>query len=438
MGRKAREKRERRLPGTSAAGINTAIVDLQEGRVHAVSRFLQIRKMYQTWLHKLPQEDEHYRMIERVVDLLNEARIILLPEGFLKLLWGETLQYFNEGILEAAREVTGDAYPDWNRLVETRFIYGKGIPTEVWHEVLQRTIRPFPDRLPFPSTYIALDKPGPPILDENTQTALYGLYKNDLTEANAKLPAQFFGAVLGAEECYCFLHARFAKDPKLATTVPICEYDATRWKTSSGKLQKGFWYHPLSGFARALPLIIDWVFDHKSILDTPYQAPQARQKSISISIPKKLPEPYYVVYMDDVVKVKNWLDTRSKHPKTGKVHLSPQHRFDVREHDRIRVLRGPLPLDPKIRRRLEAVRPVSGRSYHIYTERQPDGLIAEVLFKRGIKRKEPDEWMAVLVTPIHHHIKGPTEGPYVPSVRKARQHATDDDHSDVSKGSEHG
>jgi hypothetical protein len=414
---------------------NTVQIDMREGREGAVARFLRCREIFSGWIDKL-RGDPHHQEAIRITALLKEARLFMLPVNFVQEMWNDVMHRFEDDAANAIRVVTGDKVTEFNDQVYQRFILGEGLPKPVHMEILQCLSSPYPTRLPFPVTYLAFEAPIPPIRNQQRNKSVDAFqqhatvaYADVLSTANIRPPIEFLGIVLSLTACYSIINARHKENPTFGVPLPVIEYDETRWRSTKG-LQRGYWYHGMFALMRAVPLIIDWIFDHKTIIESPYQFPQPKEKSVSISIPKKLPDPYYVVYMDDTVKVQSWLTERSKRPKTGTVHLSPQHRYDVREHDRVRVHRGPLPMDPKIRRRLEAVRPVSGRSYKIYTELQPDGEIAELLFKRGIKRKQPDEWMAVLVTPIHHHIKGPPEGPYIPSVRKAKQHTSPDDNND--------
>tara|TARA_Y100000034_G_scaffold125408_1_gene174906 strand:+ start:360 stop:1994 length:1635 start_codon:yes stop_codon:yes gene_type:complete len=108
-----------------------------------------------------------------------------------------------------------------------------------------------------------------------------------------------------------------------------------------------------------------------------------------------------------------------RRPEPGPVKVEYGHRWDVRDHERVRVQRGLLPLDPKIKKRLLRRRQVSGKCYRIYDQGHPlRDDDAHRLNMRGFKRFDPEtEWVAVLVTEIGEYVKGPEGKPYIPGKR---------------------
>jgi hypothetical protein len=87
------------------------------------------------------------------------------------------------------------------------------------------------------------------------------------------------------------------------------------------------------------------------------------------------------------------------------------HRWDVSGHTRLLDRRGELPLSDKQRQDLEK------RNYKIWTDDQPQGVYFTELARRGKPMRENGKWLAVLLTPIKGHVKGPEDKPYVPSMR---------------------
>jgi hypothetical protein len=86
------------------------------------------------------------------------------------------------------------------------------------------------------------------------------------------------------------------------------------------------------------------------------------------------------------------------------------------------VKRGPLPLSDEDRLFLEEPRKVSGEKYKIFEHTEPTGTLSAALWKRGVRRKRSDEWMAIMVTRVKDHRRGPDDAPYIPSTRKSEKH----------------
>lgn len=390
--------------------------DMRQGREPAIARFLHAKKLFKSWVHKI-SDPTHKRDAQNITALLKEARIVVIPTELAAEFFIMLAESVEARLRDAIEDVKGEAPPD----TIGPLAYRNQLDTDSKRVVDQQFGGPYPKRLPFPVTYLAYDIPVPYHRKPShpTDEFLEMVYTDALKAANMRGPIRFVGYVLSLDRCYSIVHGRYLGDENARVIVPVLEYDETRWQDGS-HLRKGFWYYPHSTMTQMVPMFIDWIFDHKTVLDTPFNTPPVpKPPTPDMAIEQPIPNPYYVVHMDDVVKVQQW---QQKRQRAGRIRRSPAHKYDVREHDRIRVLRGPLPLEADVRAKLEKPRKGAGRGYYIFTETQPGGDLGAMLFKRGVARKRPDEWLAVLVTPIKHHIKGPVDGPYVPSVRVSRRH----------------
>jgi len=132
---------------------------------------------------------------------------------------------------------------------------------------------------------------------------------------------------------------------------------------------------------------------------------QAKEK---LGIKKPLPPPYYTIVIRDKI-------IEEKVRGLGKGPGSPlSYRHDVRAHESVRIARGDLPLDEKLRKKL-AVNP----NRRIYTTEPLSAEDASRLAKRGVRPKRHDEWLSILVAQVTAHISpSDTKLPYIPGVRK--------------------
>jgi len=128
-----------------------------------------------------------------------------------------------------------------------------------------------------------------------------------------------------------------------------------------------------------------------------------------LKIHKLAPPDFYQIQLRSDVFIRSG---QGRGPDTGQVVRVYRHRWDVRGHERCRVDRGLLPLDPQVKLRLQS------RGYEVF---ETDPLDAETYHKvvvRGHLAKKRDEWMAVLSHWVKPHVRGPEEAPYIRSVRK--------------------
>lgn len=139
----------------------------------------------------------------------------------------------------------------------------------------------------------------------------------------------------------------------------------------------------------------------------PHQVAKTQGPTMVVRPP--MPKPYYVVKLQSKVIQQ---DFRRTVPRQSR-RFDYSHRFPVRGHYRVRIRRGPMPLPERDKAILDA------RKYVIYTLGLPSAEHAQLLASRGISPKRPGEWLAILVTWVKDHERGPDSAPFVPSIRVA-------------------
>jgi len=189
--------------------------------------------------------------------------------------------------------------------------------------------------------------------------------------------------------------------------------------------ERGHWHTMFDTTPWIIPTLIQMVNENRTFVlettipDFPREFKRTR-KQLGIKGGHRrhhIPPPFYTVTM------------RSKIVREKKQDFIPglgrqrTYRSDVREHERVRVQRGKLPLDPKTRAKLEKPRR-GGNQYRIYTLEPLSPSDAHMLATREIPPKRSDEWLAILVTVIEEHVSPANpELPYVPGLRRL-----EDDH----------
>lgn len=164
--------------------------------------------------------------------------------------------------------------------------------------------------------------------------------------------------------------------------------------------------------------LIDWVNDHQTCVQEGTSSFSYRHDYKKISkrwqVKRPIPAPYYTVYIkDELIDQEAWLK-KLRARQSVRPRKSPQHQYDVRGSWVCRFMRGPLPLDPKLEKRLRR-----DKRRRIFTHQRLDADTAQHMLKRGIAPKRVDEWLSVLLYWRQDHKKGPMDGPYVPSIRKS-------------------
>jgi hypothetical protein len=117
------------------------------------------------------------------------------------------------------------------------------------------------------------------------------------------------------------------------------------------------------------------------------------------------PPPFYTITLSDKI-------INDRYISKSHARIAAAYRWDVRGHERVRYQRGDLPIPKDIKDTLTL------RGYKIYEDSQPDEFTHELLDRRNIITRQPQEWLAVKISWVTPHINGPREAPYVPAIRK--------------------
>lgn len=128
-----------------------------------------------------------------------------------------------------------------------------------------------------------------------------------------------------------------------------------------------------------------------------------KQKSIRKS-ELKLPKPFYAIHLDDEIIQKHFSSNIKK-------NIEWAHRWDVRGHECVRIVRGKLPLLPKIKKSLLS------REYRIYTDDNIPESDINLLKSRSCLMRDKDEWIAIMNYWRDNYVKGPVNKPYIPALR---------------------
>lgn len=183
--------------------------------------------------------------------------------------------------------------------------------------------------------------------------------------------------------------------------------------------QGGRWLEPYGALAPWVMSAISAVIqDHRTVV-LEHEKTGMSYKKACAAAKKKVkwpfkPKPFYRIQMKQRVE---W-ERRVRQQFAKPIEIERQHRWDVREHERVRVRRGPLPLNEKTKKDLLRQRRVSRRCYKIYIDEPLDDGDAHRLSLRGFPRfKQGEEWLAILVTTVGEHVKGPADKPYIQGKR---------------------
>lgn len=231
-----------------------------------------------------------------------------------------------------------------------------------------------------------------------------------VSAADFQVRAHHYGNTLGINIDYAYVRGYL-----ITTKNGYNVWELTEFGTSDGNsfvVPEQFLIH--GNWQRSYSLV-PWITQgthhllssyRKFIEETTYTATQKYERSKEAKKVRSvfMPRPYYVVKLTSSV-----IEEQQRKPGHQQSYRY-SYRFDVRGHERIRVRRGRLPLDPKSEAKLRK----SG--YQIFVNQITDEFIAK-LFQRHITPKSPDEWIAVKSSWIDSYQKGPDDAPYVPAVR---------------------
>lgn len=167
-----------------------------------------------------------------------------------------------------------------------------------------------------------------------------------------------------------------------------------------------------------LPMVINIINEHRTFVLEQSMPSEMRKdykrnrKGMGIKDKDKkkwgyTPPPYYTLKLKSQVikeRVKKLLPMPRK-PKSYKT--------DVRGHERCRIKRGPLPMDPELAIKLRKL------DYKIFTVEQLDAETLRRLHERDVPFKKSDEWLAIKVSWVDSYMSSlDPKLPYVPAVRK--------------------
>lgn len=169
-----------------------------------------------------------------------------------------------------------------------------------------------------------------------------------------------------------------------------------------------------------VPGLIDLINSFKTLVREDAHALSSRttwqkQQKLSFSkfgLPRRpMPPPFYRLELRHEL-IEDWKKERTQRFKK-RASWKLDHRCDVRGHERVRVMRGELPIDPKLEKKLRQ------RGYRLYLENMPtnEDSTWRMLAERHEAPKTKEEWLAVKVSWVKDHIKGPVDRPYVPAIR---------------------
>jgi hypothetical protein len=391
MGKAAKKRRRRE----NAAEIHEAIV----------SRYLMARGFVGR------PHDDLDRTYEKA---LSEAVIYEIPEELFKSIYRAADYY-------TATEVAGlpwydvDAHPDPPpEIVEQMPHYWESLAAEGKKQ-------PFPEKLPFDYCYFGFDKP--PILSKQQKVT----YDTVTAPGDIVAPYAIRMGLLVSREGHAWTLLLSSDSKALIGDYSEIGGPNTEVRYTFSAYPEcinGEWTHPLTLAPWFVNALAEWVNDHKvvSVEEVPrtigFKRMCERVNKKRARVARPVPPHYYAVTMRDQLIMEEDFDKRFPKRRSHMV-IDWQHRWLVTAHDRIRVKRGPLPLDPKVEKDLRRPRQGSKNRYLVFKDSHPQGELAKELWRRGVKPKREDEWMAVLVSRITDYVKGPDDKPLIPSTRRS-------------------
>jgi hypothetical protein len=123
---------------------------------------------------------------------------------------------------------------------------------------------------------------------------------------------------------------------------------------------------------------------------------------------KFLPPPYYPVLIQPSIyeEMEKKIESQAR---------EWSHRWDVIGHYAHKIMRGTLPLDPKV------IHKLTKRKYVIYHAlNRPSAEVLTILTMRRVLPPREGEWIAHLKSYKKAYIKGPKDKPYIPSLHRVR------------------
>jgi len=366
------------------------------GRKYVVNRYL-------SFLGALYKADEHERYEETrtaLKRLIKECRIFEIPASLFTKLYKETDDFVCQ---EAGIDIQKYLPEDENEglLQFSKKDYKKF--TKTYEDLLKFWY--LPETLPFDCLYLGIEAP---IQVTKAQFESYKHEGFDLSEEVFNI--NLLGYIVNQHHVYTIFLMKYAPRPG-DTNAGLGSYCLAE-KNSNG------WNLTGTPTPFVVKWLIDWINDHQTCVKEGTKSFGYRREYKKIAkrfeIKKPIPAPYYTVYIkDELIDEEAWM-RKLRQKLSLKPRKSPQHQYDVRGAWVCRYLRGPLPLDPRLEKRLRR-----DKRRKLFIEEQPDIDTVVHMAKRGIPPKRKDEWLAILLYWRSDHRRGPTDGPYIPSVRKS-------------------
>lgn len=189
--------------------------------------------------------------------------------------------------------------------------------------------------------------------------------------------------------------------------------------------QAGFWCDdardPEHGWTRGslelepwtIPHLVRLINDHRTFVVETELSGAARESVTKNRVPLGLddyahmPKPYYALRLQTRT-IKDVVQKQLKNPPRPK-----SYKTDVRGHERCRIRRGPMPIDPELAIKLNK------RGYKVFSTTTLDEATFKLLSERGMAYKRADEWLAVKTSWVDDFMSpADPKLPYVPAVRK--------------------
>lgn len=177
--------------------------------------------------------------------------------------------------------------------------------------------------------------------------------------------------------------------------------------------EENSWQHALCLAPFVLHALVDSVNDYQTTIVAQRKLGIQTQGKIKkglgdLGLKKPIPPPFYTVHLRDKViheLVTNW--------RSNKLRAKYAHRFDVRGHWCFKIYRGQMPMDAELELHLDKLH------YNIFKTKPLDEETIDALRERGQPPRQDDEWIAIKKFWRNPFVKGPEDGPYIPSTRVA-------------------
>lgn len=346
---------------------------------------------------KIVEKDAPLNLSPDVIALMGEvtrdARIFEVPSNVFRSIIDTCQEHFRHAMFEAARQVKGEGVEKCLRrlfkLVDRENAAGRNavIPDEIAREAeepfrlvieeMKRT--PFPERLPFESCLFLDSDP-----------SLARLMSKGIDRA-------FLSGILISTKISFFVNSII--EPPYTDYRPIPTWLGSSWVNAD---HESPW---------VVDSLVRLVNEHRRIVELrprglSEKMLEKKLKKNGVRIPGPVPPPFYIVNLTAEYIKQN---KKSIFPPRRRVW---SHQWDVRGHEAVRVMRGPLPIDGKLERKLRR------RRYKIFTVGEVDPDAWRLLGQRRIEPKKATEWMAILAWWRDSFVKGPKDKPYVPAAHR--------------------